>query len=69
MHTARSALSACASFAAARLGLHAQDRIYSVPKAFFGYGMGNTLLFPLYVGAQAVLDARWPTPAMADSRR
>lgn len=63
MHSARSALASCLFFAHQRLGLTARDMIYSTPKTFFGYGMGNSLLFPLFFGATAVLDPRWPTIA------
>lgn len=63
MHSTRSVLASCIEFAENRLGLTADDTFYSVPKTFFGYGMGNSLFFPLYLGATAVLDPRWPTPA------
>jgi len=61
MHSGRSALGSCFAFAEGRLGLTADDVFYSAPKAFFGYGMGNSLFFPLFLGASAVLDPRWPT--------
>jgi benzoate-CoA ligase family protein len=64
VHSTRSALSSCIYFAERQLGLTADDTVYSVPKTFFGYGMGNSLFFPLHLGATAVLDARWPTPAI-----
>jgi benzoate-CoA ligase family protein len=38
------------------------DVCYSVPKLFFAFGLGNALIFPLSVGATAVLD---PEPASA----
>jgi benzoate-CoA ligase family protein len=38
------------------------DRCLSVPKLFFAYGLGNSLTFPLSVGAAAVLNPRPPTP-------
>ena len=62
IHTRASTLGFCQSFAAEHLGLRADDRLYSVPKMFFGYGMGNSLFFPLFTGASAVLDERWPDP-------
>lgn len=62
IHTRATTLGFCQSFAGAHLGLRPDDRIYSVPKMFFGYGMGNSLFFPLYSGASAVLDERWPDP-------
>ncbi len=63
VHTLATTLGFCRSFAEEHLGLLASDRLYSVPKMFFGYGMGNSLFFPLYTGASAVLDQRWPDPA------
>lgn len=46
------------------LGLRADDVVYSAARLFFAYGLGNALSFPLYVGAQAVLRAERPTPAL-----
>lgn len=63
MHSVLSVLTSCACFAEAQLGLTSDDTLYSVPKAFFGYGMGNSLFFPLYLGATSLLDSRWPTSA------
>lgn len=39
------------------------DRCLSVAKLFFAYGLGNSLTFPLSVGASAVLNPRPPVPA------
>jgi benzoate-CoA ligase len=44
------------------LGMTAADIVFSVPKLFFAYGLGNSLSFPLAVGASAVLMAERPTP-------
>jgi benzoate-CoA ligase family protein len=44
------------------LGITPEDRCYSVAKLFFAYGLGNSLTFPLSVGASAVLDPARPTP-------
>ncbi len=38
-----------------RLGLAESDLIWSAPKMSFGYGFGNSILFPLSLGASAVL--------------
>jgi benzoate-CoA ligase family protein len=38
------------------------DRCLSVAKLFFAYGLGNSLTFPLSVGACAVLNPRPPVP-------
>jgi benzoate-CoA ligase family protein len=45
------------------LGIGPDDVCYSVPKLFFAFGLGNALVFPLAVGACAVLDPAAPTPA------
>jgi benzoate-CoA ligase family protein len=44
------------------LGVTPEDRCYSVAKLFFAYGLGNSLTFPLSVGASAILDPARPTP-------
>jgi benzoate-CoA ligase family protein len=44
------------------LGLGPDDVTLSVPKLYFGYATGMSLLFPLAVGASAVLFAERPTP-------
>jgi len=44
------------------LGITPDDRCYSVAKLFFAYGLGNSLTFPLSVGATTVLDPARPTP-------
>jgi benzoate-CoA ligase family protein len=44
------------------LGLHRDDVTLSVPKLYFGYATGMSLLFPLAVGASAVLFSERPTP-------
>lgn len=49
------------------MGVHAlaltpDDVLLSVSKAFFAYGFGNSVIFPLFSGASAVLWAERPTP-------
>lgn len=66
MHSSRGVLECCAAFTG-QLGLGADDILYSVPKIFFGYGMGNSLFFPLYLGATAVLDPAWPTAPLVQA--
>ncbi|MGG7564587.1 benzoate-CoA ligase family protein [Rhodovulum sp. DZ06] len=46
------------------LQLEPSDICYSVPKAFFAYGFGNSLLFPFSVGATSVLTPGQPRPDM-----
>ena len=50
------------------LGITPEDRCYSVAKLFFAYGIGNSLFFPLAVGATTVLDPDPPTPASVAER-
>ncbi len=45
------------------LGITPEDRCLSVAKLFFAYGIGNSMFFPLSVGATAVLNPDRPTPA------
>lgn len=44
------------------LGLRPSDVTMAVPKLFFGYATGSNLLFPMSVGAAAVLFEAHPTP-------
>ncbi|WP_298207672.1 benzoate-CoA ligase family protein [Acidovorax sp.] len=44
------------------LGLTDQDVCFSAAKLYFAYGLGNSLTFPLSVGATVVLMAERPTP-------
>ncbi len=56
------------TYAARVLGIRPDDVTFSIAKLFFAYGIGNSLFFPLSVGATAVLDPRRPSPAMALER-
>jgi benzoate-CoA ligase family protein len=42
------------------LGIRSSDRCLSAAKAFFAYGLGNSVLFPLAAGAAAILE---PAPS------
>jgi benzoate-CoA ligase len=44
------------------LGLSDSDVCFSAAKLFFAYGLGNSLTFPLSVGATTLLMAERPTP-------
>ena len=44
------------------LGIRSEDVVFSAAKFFFAYGLGNSLTFPLFVGACAVVVAGRPTP-------
>jgi benzoate-CoA ligase len=43
------------------LGIQASDVVYSAAKFFFAYGLGNSLTFPMSVGATTVLLPSRPT--------
>ena len=45
------------------LGIRPDDVGFSAAKLFFAYGLGNSMSFPLSVGATTVLMAERPTPA------
>jgi benzoate-CoA ligase len=45
------------------LGIQEKDTVFSAAKLFFAYGLGNSLTFPMSVGATAVLLPLRPTPA------
>ena len=43
--------------------LEPDDRLFSVPRLFFAYGLGNSLSIPLGGGASTILLSERPTPA------
>jgi benzoate-CoA ligase family protein len=62
VHGHRSFAFSIDAYAKGVLGLGAGDVTLSVPKLYFGYATGMSLLFPLAVGATAVLFPDRPTP-------
>ncbi len=50
------------NYARGVLGLGEDDIIYSGARLFFAYGLGNSMYFPLELGAASVLNSRPPTP-------
>ncbi|MBI3993904.1 MAG: benzoate-CoA ligase family protein, partial [Candidatus Lambdaproteobacteria bacterium] len=44
------------------LGLNENDLTFSAAKFFFAYGLGNSLYFPMTVGARAVVQPARPAP-------
>ena len=58
----------CETYGSQVLGITAEDVCLSVAKLFFAYGIGNTMFFPLAVGATTVLEAARPTPASIGER-
>lgn len=47
--------------------LQPDDRVFSVPRLFFAYGLGNSLSIPLGTGASVILVGERPTPALIAS--
>jgi benzoate-CoA ligase family protein len=44
--------------------LEPDDRLFSVPRLFFAYGLGNSFSIPLGSGASTILVSERPTPAL-----
>ena len=55
MHRHGSVEVVCETYGKQVLGIQPGDRCLSAAKAFFAYGLGNSVLFPLSVGAASVL--------------
>ncbi len=68
MHRHGSVQVVCETYGAQVLGIRPDDRCLSVAKAFFAYGLGNSVLFPLSVGAAAVLEPGSPKPDLVVDR-
>jgi benzoate-CoA ligase len=62
MHRHGSPQATAETYAREVLAIGPDDRCLSVAKLFFAFGLGNSLTFPLAVGASAVLNPRPPTP-------
>jgi len=54
----------CETYGQQVLGIRPDDRVLSVPKMFFAYGLGASAFFPLSVGASTVLEPARPNPAV-----
>ncbi|WP_433171068.1 benzoate-CoA ligase family protein [Actinoallomurus sp. CA-150999] len=50
----------CETYGDRVLGIRPGDRCLSASKAFFAYGLGNSVLFPLWAGAATILE---PAPS------
>jgi benzoate-CoA ligase family protein len=55
MHRHGSIPVVCETYGQRVLGIRPEDRCLSAAKAFFAYGLGNSLLFPMSAGAASVL--------------
>ncbi len=64
MHRHGSIRVVCDTYGRQVLGIRPDDRSLSAAKAFFAYGLGNSVLFPLSVAATAVLE---PAPSRPDT--
>jgi benzoate-CoA ligase len=62
VHAHSSIIQTAELYARAVVGYHEQDIVFCASKLPFAYGLGNSLSFPLAVGATAVLMAERPTP-------
>ena len=67
MHRHANIRHVCETYAAQVLGITPDDTTFSVAKMFFAYGIGNTVFFPLSVGARTVLEPRGPAPTWCAS--
>jgi benzoate-CoA ligase len=68
VHVHSSLIETAVLYAQCTLGLRESDVTLSAAKLFFAYGLGNSLSFPLAVGATAVLMAERATPAAIAAR-
>lgn len=68
MHRHANIRHVCETYGHQVLGIQPGDRTLSVAKMFFAYGIGNTVLFPLSVGATTILEPRRPTPQVIRER-
>lgn len=64
MHRHASIRHSCETYGTQVLGIRPDDRCLSAAKAFFAYGLGNSVLFPLAVGAATILE---PAPSRPDT--
>lgn len=56
VHAHKDMLVATRSYAEGVLGICADDRVFSVSKLFFAYGLGNGMYFPLAAGAAMIIN-------------
>ena len=62
-HVHTSLMDTARLFGVGVLGLREDDIVHSAAKLFFAYGLGNSLSFPMAVGATVVLNPDRPAPA------
>lgn len=62
VHRHANLLATCENYAQPVLGITERDVMYSTTPMFHAYGLGNSLSFPLSVGATTVYSSGAPTP-------
>lgn len=62
VHVQSSMIKTAELYAQPILGIGENDLVFSAAKLFFAYGLGNSLSFPLSVGATTILLSERPTP-------
>ncbi len=62
IHSQYDMVASATSYARGALGLTDNDIVLSGARLFFGYGLGNSMYFPLELGASVVLNPAPPTP-------
>jgi benzoate-CoA ligase family protein len=68
MHRHANIRHVCETYGVQVLGIRPDDVCFSIAKLFFAYGIGNSLFFPLSVGAGTLLEPRRPSPAVVAER-
>ena len=68
MHRHANIRHVCTTYGDQVLGIGPEDVTLSVAKMFFAYGIGNSVFFPLSVGATTILEPRRPTPEVVRER-
>ncbi|MCD2186017.1 benzoate-CoA ligase family protein [Actinomycetospora soli] len=63
MHRHADIRTVCETYGAQVLRIRPDDVCFSVAKLFFAYGIGNSMFFPMAVGASSVLSPGRPSPA------
>ncbi|HEX3784585.1 MAG TPA: benzoate-CoA ligase family protein [Pseudonocardiaceae bacterium] len=68
MHRHGSIRFVCETYGRQVLAIDREDRCLSAAKTFFAYGLGNSVLMPLAVGAAAILEPRPSRPELLAAR-
>lgn len=68
MHPHANIRHVCDTYGTQVLGIRPDDSTFSVAKMFFAYGIGNSVFFPLSVGATTILESRRPSPSVVRER-